>query len=158
MDETEAKRPSIVVIATMVMIAIVFVVLKVKQVAANHIPVGASLTVAGRVFDIEVANTPKKQERGLSGRKSLDEGKGMYFPMPASQYWVFWMQDMKIPIDIVWIRDNKVVDVTKDAPPPVGDEQPATFSPREPADAVLEIPAGASEGIKLGDVVELKTE
>jgi uncharacterized membrane protein (UPF0127 family) len=158
MDAPEVKRPSIPVIATMVMIAIVFVVLKVKQVAANHIPVGASVTVAGRTFEVEVANTPKKQERGLSGRKSLDDGKGMYFPMPASQYWVFWMKDMEMPIDIVWIRDNKVVDVTKDAPPPVGGEQPATFSPREPADAVLEIRAGASEGIKPGDVVEMKTE
>ena len=132
--------------------------LRVKQAIDDRRPVMTVVTIADHQFEVEVADTAGKKELGLGKRDSLAAGKGMYFPFPNAQYWVFWMKDMRFAIDIIWIQDGKVVDISRDAPPPKGEEEPATFSPTSPADAVLEINAGASAGIKAGDSVELKPQ
>ena len=60
------------------------------------------------------------------------------FPTPAPR--AFWMKDMRFALDIIWIgSDLRVVDITENALP---ESYPATFSPRAPAQFVLEVPAG----------------
>jgi uncharacterized membrane protein (UPF0127 family) len=66
---------------------------------------------------------------------------------------------MRFPIDIVWIRGARVVDVTADVPPPAGtNEALATYSPDRPANRVLEVNAGwaAAHGVTRGDRVRVR--
>lgn len=114
----------------------------------------AEVTIGIHRIRAEVADTPDRMSRGLSGRSRLPEGRGMVFPYARAERHGFWMYEMRFDIDIVWIRDNRIVDVTSRAPhAPPGDLP--LYRPREPADLVLEVPAGTAERLswKIGDQV-----
>jgi len=131
--------------------------LRIKEALELRAPLVAEATLRGRTFQIEVADTPAKRELGLGERDGLPEGHGMYFPFGASQRWVFWMKGMRFPIDIVWISEGKVVGIEHSVPPPTTFPLD-TFRPIEPADAVLELNAGAAReiGLEPGDEVVIR--
>ncbi len=117
-----------------------------------------TLVLNERKITAEVADTPYLRGRGLSGRASLSADRGMLFVFSKADRHAFWMINMKFPIDIVWLNAGKVVDIAKNVPPPapgaaVGDL--TLYTPRLPADRVLEVPAGTAEasGLKIGDLV-----
>lgn len=153
------KRASPIVLAVAALMVLAALGLRLKQMVADRRPVLADVTVNGRTFVVEVATTARKKEVGLGGRDALAADRGMYFPFPSAEYWVFWMKDMRFPIDIIWIRDGKVVDIDADVPVPAG-KNLETYSPAEPADAVLELNAGTSAGIglKAGDEILLSAK
>ena len=99
-----------------------------------------SVDVGGTTVKAEVAADEKSRERGLSGRTSLAEGRGMLFVYPDRLVRTFWMKGMRFPIDIVWITRGKVTGVERNAPVPVGSVP--VYSSGVPADHVLEVPAG----------------
>src|SRR5574337_1763101 len=77
------------------------------------------VVIDGRVtIRVEVARTAREQARGLGGRASLPRGEGMLFPFDAIERRTFWMKGMLIPLDIVWIREGKVVTINANIPPP----------------------------------------
>jgi uncharacterized protein len=106
----------------------------------------------------EVADDPASRQRGLSGRDRLAAGEGMLFLLPDDSP-SFWMKGMRFPLDILWIRDGRVVDVSADVPPPGDSNAPLpTYSPDRPANRVLEVNAGwaAEHGIRRGDAVRVR--
>jgi len=109
------------------------------------------------VIRAEVADTPARRKQGLSGRTGLGEGTGLLFPYARADRHGFWMYDMHFDIDIVWIRDGRVVDISHRVPKPDPGARPATAQPRELADTVLEVPAGfaLAHGWRAGDRVSL---
>lgn len=113
------------------------------------------IIVAGTEFLVEVANTAYTRMQGLSGREALAEGRGMLFLFETPQVPGFWMKDMKFSIDIVWIRDGRVVGVEANVLP---DDSPSRtiYYPPSPVDSVLEIPAGsaARAGITRGSMIQ----
>ena len=122
--------------------------------------VGLVVTVGEANFQVELATTVEEQVQGLSGRSSLAPGEGMLFVYEQPGKYLFWMKDMRLPLDIVWIgTDCTVVDVTRNAPPQAPDQstgQLPKYSPEVPAQYVLEINAGEadSQNILPGDTVE----
>jgi uncharacterized membrane protein (UPF0127 family) len=68
------------------------------------------------------------------------------------------MKDMRFPLDILWVREGRIVKIERDAPPlkPGASEPVYTAS----ADLVLEVPAGfaARAGIRVGDRVKLRAQ
>jgi uncharacterized membrane protein (UPF0127 family) len=130
--------------------------LRIQQALALRKVVWADVMIRGKTFSVEVADNGAKLEKGLGDRDSLPADHGMYFPFPSSQYLVFWMKGMRFPIDIVWIQDGKVVDVSPEAQVEAGLPL-KTYSPTEPADAVLEFNAGTARqiGLQKGDEITL---
>ena len=118
----------------------------------------ATIGINGKFFEAEVADTAIKRAKGLSGRKTLEENKAMFFIFPRPRRYNFWMIDMNFPLDIVWLNGNKVIDISKNVPSPRSGESPAVVSPSREADRVLEISAGSAErlDIKIGDEVVTK--
>jgi uncharacterized membrane protein (UPF0127 family) len=115
----------------------------------------ARVGIGVHVIDAEVADTPLRRQRGLSGRPALANGEGMLFPYAVPDRYGFWMPDMRFDIDILWIRAGRIIhveaDVSKDDPLRI-------YRPPEPADLVLELPAGTAErrGFRVGDAVEVE--
>jgi hypothetical protein len=106
----------------------------------------------------EVADTDEKRELGLSYRSSLDENSGMLFVFESPRIAYFWMKDMNFPLDIIWILDNKVIDIDKNVPIPkvgISLNQLPTYSPSEKINYALEVNAGFADKnkIKAGDEV-----
>ena len=104
----------------------------------------------------EVANNSASRAKGLSGHDPLGEKEGMLFIFEKSDAYTFWMKGMKFSLDIIWINGGKVVDISENLPP-AGLTDLKLYSPREPANWVLEINAGSAKkfGVKIGDSVEL---
>lgn len=91
---------------------------------------------------VDVANTTQTLERGLSGRTSLGDDEGMLFLFGTKQRYSFWMKEMRIPIDILWIDEGVIVDVSVDVPVPGSDGYLTTYRPSVSVNTVLEVPAG----------------
>lgn len=105
---------------------------------------------------VEVPETPEEQEQGLGGRESLGEDEGMLFVYETEKQRFFWMKDMKISIDIVWMNsDKEVIDITRNLSP---DTYPEKFTSAAPAQYVLEVSAGYTEdnNINIGDKAVIK--
>ena len=119
------------------------------------------LTLANQTFKVQIADSEDKRIKGLSGKRNLPEDEGMLFIFDKKERYAFWMKDMNFPIDIIYIEDDKVVDIKKNAQPLKDEESnPQTFKSSTPANYVLEINAGLADkyGIKNGDTITLPSE
>jgi len=135
-------------------ILIIFGVLVIICVVGYYMrhPLESRIQIGTTIFTVELAVTSAEKERGLGYRNDLDPVHGMLFPYDHSEKYSFWMKGMRFPIDILWIRDGKIVDISKNVPVATTSTLPI-YSPREPANQVLELTAGTSDrnGIKIGD-------
>lgn len=113
------------------------------------------IQIGNAVFEIEIADTPLKQARCLSGRANLEDNKGMLFIFDDVAIRSFWMAKMNFPLDIIWIKEDRVIGFSEHLPP-TGALGVQTYYSPEPVDKVLEINAGLVEklGIKAGDKIE----
>ena len=114
------------------------------------------VTVNSQTFTVDVAKTSEAQEKGLSGRNSLSENRGMLFVFSTPDAYSFWMKGMKFPIDIIFINGDTVNTVYKNVQPPASEnETPPLYRPNTPSDKVLEVSGGLADkyGIKPGDTV-----
>ncbi len=120
------------------------------------LPIKAEIYLKDVPLLVELASTPKQWEKGLSGRKELAEIDGMLFSFPRYHVPIFWMKDMHFPIDMIWLTDGIVSDITPSVPVGTSDKLP-TYSPRQPVNAILETRAGWAEenGITIGDQLRL---
>lgn len=110
--------------------------------------------INGTKLQLEVVKTDKDKEIGLSKYKSLPEDKGMLFLFNKEGFYGFWMKEMKFPIDIIFIKEDKIVTIYKSTPI----NNLTIYSPTQASDKVLEVNAGLSkkDGFKVGDLVTLK--
>ena len=65
-------------------------------------------------FNVEVAKTIEERRAGLMYRKKLLNNEGMLFIFPREKIIQLWMKNTYIPLDVVFISENKViVDIKK---------------------------------------------
>lgn len=128
----------------------------VLQASSEQQLTTTSVKVGERTYDVEVAASSEDQHIGLSDRDSMPEMSGMIFPFSPPEKVSFWMWNMRFPIDIVWIKNGKVVGITENLPVPASGaaaEDLPTFSPPEEVDYVLELNAGQGKFFKVGESV-----
>lgn len=99
----------------------------------------------GYCITVEVKDTAEERALGLMFRESLDEDQGMLFIFDSADRYTFWMKNMKIPIDIIFLNsDKEIVHITHNAKPCF--EDPCElYAPDEAALYVVEVKAGFSE-------------
>lgn len=120
-------------------------------------PLGAKVRIGESLFAVDVAVTEPQKQKGLGGRETLENDRGMLFVYDHRERYEFWMRNMRFALDIVWIDNDTVADITTHVPPPSETGgQPRIVTPNTPVDKVLELNAGAVEqfGISVGDTVE----
>ena len=114
-----------------------------------------SVCIIDDCFEVELAVTPEQRSKGLMYRKSLDEDKGMLFIFENSGKYGFWMKNTLIPLDIIWIDENKTIIYISENTPPCKQDPCPSYIPNAEAKYVLELNAGISNKtrIKIGDKV-----
>lgn len=122
-------------------------------------PYTRAVTVGAQTIYVEIVNTDSSRAQGLSGRENLEDGQGMLFDFTNTEITKpsFWMKDMKIDLDIIWINNNTVIGITPNVPRPIDPDNLPTYPPPSNITHVLEVPSGYAERakIKVGDPVKI---
>lgn len=184
MIKQQTNRKFIILLSLIVAVGAVFVSFK-KNSSDFEIPVSSTLSTASSLIQdvtpvapratpfledtptvvigqtsviVDIARTNAQIEKGLSGRLSLPAQSGLLFLFSKPDIYQFWMPDMNFPIDIIWINDNKIVDISSNVPNTFNPEAPIFYKSKQPIQYVLEVNAGFTENkhIKIGDAVILK--
>jgi|TARA_B100000073_G_scaffold309251_1_gene280861 hypothetical protein len=113
---------------------------------------------------LEVADHSDEQRLGLMQRPALPPLRGMWFPAQPSQPMRFWMYNTIAPLDMLFIRDGRVLDIASNVPicptlPCASYWADADGNGRADfVDGVIEIGAGEASrlGIRPGDAVAIE--
>ena len=101
-------------------------------------------------YQLEVADEPDEQAKGLMFRKSLAPKSGMIFIHKSDEMQSFWMKNTFIALDMIFVDVNKqVVGILNSVP--ILNEEPRKVD--KPSRYVIEIAAGEAQkaGIQVGD-------
>lgn len=108
---------------------------------------GTTLTIK-----VEIADTAAERSRGLMNRQSLPDGEGMLFVFEEETLSSFWMKDTPISLDILFVKEGRIVDIIENTVP----NSEALLTPDTSYLQALEVPGGYSSrnGIQVGDLID----
>jgi len=112
--------------------------------------------INNKKITLEVADTDTKRQLGLMFRDSLDENQGMIFLFNKPREVSFWMKNVKIPLDMLFIYKNKVVKIYNMVPG--CNQDPCDIYPSQSiVDSVIELKGGFCQknNIKIGQTIKL---
>src|SRR5690348_7654007 len=135
-----------------------FAILTTLSISLFVLAKSPTATIKNHTFILDVAKTAKQQEIGLAKYTSLPMNKAMYFPFDRDGYYSFWMKNMHFAIDIIYIRNSKIITIFSSVPAPTKNQIfLPIYQPVSPANAVLEINAGLAKkyGFTIGDKIYL---
>jgi hypothetical protein len=144
---------------SILLIPLVFIAAGCNKKPTQPLFGSGTATVAGHIITVEVARTVLAQAQGLSNRDFLAENNGMLFIFSSPSRVAFWMKDTKIPLDFIWIKDGKVVEITKNVQPEpnLPDASLHRYLPAELIDSTIEVNAGwaTKNKVKVHDSVRI---
>ena len=112
----------------------------------------------GGIIHVELATDDATRAQGLMYRDHMAEDRGMLFLFPESGDYPFWMKNTLIPLDMIWIDDQRrIVHVASDVPPCKADPCP-NYPPNATAKYVLELAAGVAAKHHLANGQTLRFE
>jgi uncharacterized membrane protein (UPF0127 family) len=111
---------------------------------SNQVDMPRVLFPDGYAVHVEIAADPATREQGLMYRDRLREQTGMLFLFPQTGVYPFWMKNTLIPLDILWVDEQKRVAHVKYDVPPCRTEPCPSYDPAVPARYVLEVAGGVA--------------
>ena len=124
---------------------------------AQTLPVTAKTTISQETIELEVAQTPQQQALGLMFRESLPADRGMLFPFSEPRIAQFWMKNVVISLDMIFLYQGEVKAIAANVPPCAVDPCPV-YGPDVLIDQVLELPGGRAKelDLQIGDRLKIK--
>jgi hypothetical protein len=124
----------------------------------QHLPITAQWCLSGQAtcIGLEVARTMQQQSFGMQRRPRLAPLRGMWFPYSTPTPVRFWMHLTPEPLDMIFVRDGRVLMVVAEARPCMHLPCPS-YGPDAPVDGVVELAGGeaARLGIRVGSPVAI---
>ncbi len=105
-----------------------------------------------RKIDVEIAENEADRQKGLMFRPYLSDSVGMLFVFERAIPQSFWMKNTMIPLDIIYVDQNKkIVSIQKNAKPYSEESLPSLGD----AQYVVEVNGGYCDkyGIQVGDII-----
>ena len=130
-----------------------------SEKAGQMLPITAHANIRGTVINLEVAATSQQQSKGLMFRPELPANRGMLFPFSQARIARFWMKDVPVALDMVFLRNGKVIAISGSVPPcKTRPEECPLYGPDTFVDSVIELRAGRARELNLtvGDEVKIK--
>lgn len=117
-----------------------------------------TIEIGDKEYRVKEAKTEEERTQGLKGVEELPEDEGMLFYMPDKKSQVvFTMEDMKFPLDIIFInQDDEVFDVAYNVPidtEAVISDEDALPNQEDYVKYVLEV--NPNSGIQVGDELDI---
>lgn len=128
-----------------------------NQSQGQQLPITAKADLAGEEILLEVAETPEQQAMGLMFRPALPDDRGMLFPMAFPRPVSFWMMNVPVPLDMVFIYRGTVQGIAANVPPCRATPCPTYGPGNQIVDHVIELRGGraAELGLGVGDTVTI---
>lgn len=107
------------------------------------------IQIGNKSYDVKEARTEQQKRVGLQNVEHLPENEGMLFYFDPPEDVSFWMKDVSIPLDIIFINeDQEVIKVLQGEP----------FSENQMIvrDVAFVLEVNQNSGIKQGDELELE--
>lgn len=122
------------------------------------LPITATAEMKGETFELEVTETTQERSLGLMFRSALPDNRGMLFSFDPPRQTSFWMKDVPVPLDMVFLRDGVVIAIAPSAPPCAAEPCPTYGPSGEIIDQVIELRSGraAEIGLQPGDTVNIQ--
>lgn len=104
------------------------------------------------IFKVKTLTDKKSQMIGMQKKKFGNDFEGLLFLMGGDKQ-CFWMKDCIIPLDIIMVKNNVIVNIHHNCPPCTSDECPSYCGN---GNIVLELAGNTcnSLGIESGDLLE----
>jgi uncharacterized membrane protein (UPF0127 family) len=103
-------------------------------------------------FEVITLLDPRSQQIGMMGKRFSHIKQGMLFLMGGKEQ-CFWMKNCIIPLDIIMIKNNRIIKIHHNCPPCTTEDCEHYCGQ---GNIVLELPSGSCKklGIQRGDNVE----
>lgn len=113
------------------------------------------IKINDKIITVELVLDPYSQYLGLSDRASLCDNCGMLFIFSEKQKAEFVMRDMNFPLDLLFIVNNRIVEINRNLMPE-GKQPINNYQSFEPINMALELPGGYCQqnNIQIGDQVD----
>jgi uncharacterized membrane protein (UPF0127 family) len=110
------------------------------------------IKIGDNFFNVKTLTTPKDHKIGMMGKRFDKTFNGLVFLMGGDEQ-CFWMKNCIIPLDIIMIKNNVIVNIHHNCPPCRSEECPSYCGN---GNIVLELAGGTCEnlGIEAGDSIE----
>lgn len=112
----------------------------------------------GQTICAEVELNPADMQKGMMFRDSLARGRGMLFIHDKPGLYTYWMFQVKIPLDIIWMDSgHHIVEISPETPPCRTEANACpTYGGHQQAQFVLELGGGEARrlGLRAGNTLE----
>ena len=105
---------------------------------------------------LEVARSKTEQSQGLMYRHELKDNNGMLFTLDKPRKINIWMYNTFIPLDIIFIKNNRIVKLINNAIP-CSSQNCKKYHSNYIVDSIIELNAGKIKSLNLskGDLIEV---
>ena len=112
----------------------------------------------GQAIRAEVEINPVDMQKGMMFRDSLERGRGMLFIHEKPGLYPYWMYQVKIPLDMIWMDAGRnIVEISADTPPcQTKASQCANYGGHYQSLYVLELGGGEAKrlGLQVGQTLQ----
>jgi uncharacterized protein len=124
---------------------------------ASELNVRTVTLPSGTKIRAQILSHPSDIMRGMKFRDALPEGEGMLFMHTEEGHYRYWMYEVRVPLDMIWLnRRREIVQIVHNCPPCPGPESACpSYGGAFKAQYVLELAAGgaAKHNLKPGMVL-----
>lgn len=109
----------------------------------------------GKTIRAEVMMTPEDMSRGMMFRDPLPPGRGMLFIHENPGQYSYWMYQVRVPLDIIWMdASRRIVEISAATPACPGPNCPS-YGGHQTSRYVLELNGGEAQrqGLRVGDLL-----
>lgn len=134
----------------------IYLLLSLFLVASCSADQGANvvdLTLNGKLYHIEIADTQSRKNRGLMYRQSIEKNAGMLFPYDAPVHLNIWMKNTLIPLAVLWLDDQARIIYRKILQPCRTAHCPS-FGPEQRSMYALELHPAELNRFKVGEQLQ----
>lgn len=123
----------------------------------QNLPITAQVLINGETIDLEVATTDDEKATGLMYRSNLPPNRGMLFLFDSPTTVSFWMKNVSINLDMIFLRDGIIKNIAHNVPPCALTSCPL-YSANTEVDQVLELAGGRAKELNLqkGDRIAIE--
>jgi len=105
----------------------------------------------GQEIRAEVEINPEDLQKGMMFRDSLPRGRGMLFVHQTPGLYPYWMYQVNIPLDMIWMdKDHRIVEIAADTQPcKTKASLCGNYGGHQQAEFVLELGGGEARRLRL---------